>query len=134
MRKTFLFMLLIILFFSFSTEYHAAFALQSKRWFEVDFEQLIIWINGKIKLISHLCCLFSTAFGSLRKEMLCHLHCNRKCHFSSSEAYWQKQPPEVFYQKGVPTNFSKFTGKHLSQNLSFKRLYYRFFPVNFLNL
>ena len=55
-----------------------------------------------------------------------------ECYFSSSEEYWQKQPPEVFYQKGVLTNFSKFTGKHLCQNLSFKRLYYRFFPVNFL--
>ena len=133
MKKTCLFMFLIISFFSFSTAYHAVFALQNKRWCEVDFEQLIIWINGKIKLITHLCCLFSTALGSLRYKILyCHLYCNRKCHFSSSEAYWQKQPPEVFYQKGVPTNFSKFTGKHLCQNLSFKRLYYRFFPVNFL--
>ena len=25
----------------------------------------------------------------------------------------QKQPPEVFYQKGVLRNFAKFTGKHL---------------------
>ena len=64
--------------------------------------------------------------------LYCLLHCDRKCHFISSEAYWQKQPPEVFYQKGVPTNFSIFTGKHLCQNLSFKRLYCRFFPVNFL--
>ena len=53
MRKTCLFMLLIISFFSFSTAYHAAFALQNKRWCEVDFEQLITWINGKIKLITH---------------------------------------------------------------------------------
>ena len=65
MRKTCLFMLLIISFFSFSTAYHAAFALQNKRWCEVDFEQLIIWINGKIKLITHLCCLFSTALENL---------------------------------------------------------------------
>ena len=65
MRKTCLFMLLIISFFSFSTAYHAAFALQNKRWCEVDFEQLIIWINGKIKLITHLRCLFSTALENL---------------------------------------------------------------------
>ena len=26
---------------------------------------------------------------------------------------FQKQPPEVFYKKGVLENFSKFTGKHL---------------------
>ena len=25
----------------------------------------------------------------------------------------QKQPPEVFYKKGVLKNFRKFTGKHL---------------------
>ena len=132
MRKTCLFMLLIISFFSFSTVYHATFALQNKRWCEVELEQLIIWSNGKIKLITHLCCLFSTILGSLSQEMLyCHLYCNSKGYFSSSEAYWQKQPPAVFYKKGVLTNFSKFTGKHLCQSLFFKRFYDRFFPVNF---
>ena len=63
--------------------------------------------------------------------LYCHLYCNSKCHFSSSVAYWQKQPPDVFYKKGVLTNFSKFTGKHLCQGLFFKRFYYRFFPMNF---
>ena len=111
MKKTCLFMFLIISFFSFSTAYPAALALQNKRRCEVDFEQLIIWINGKIKLITHLCCLFSTILGSLSWEMLyCHLYCNSKCYFSSSEVRWQKQPPEIFYKKGVLTNFSKFTG------------------------
>ena len=85
-----------------------------------------------MRLITHLCCLFSTILGSLTQEMLyCHLYCNTKGYFCSSEAYWQKQPSEVFYKKGVLTNFSKFTGKHLCQGLLFKRLYYRFFPVNF---
>ena len=28
----------------------------------------------------------------------------------------QKQPPEVFYKKGVLKNFAKFTGKHLYQS------------------
>ena len=65
MRKTCLVMLLIISFFSFSTAYHAAFALQNKRSCEVDFEQLIIWINGKIMLITHLSYLFSTALENL---------------------------------------------------------------------
>ena len=54
-----------------------------------------------------------------------------KCYFSILEAYRQKQPPEVFYENVFPTNFSKFTGKHLCQSLFFKRFYYRFFPVNF---
>ena len=62
-----------------------------------------------------------------------HLHCNSKCYCSSSEAYWQKQPPEVFYKKGIVTNFSKFTRKHLCQEEAcvLKRHYCRFFPVNF---
>ena len=53
-----------------------------------------------------------------------HLYCNSKCYFSSSEAHWQKQSPEVFYEKGVLTNFSKFTGKHLCQSHFFKRFYF----------
>ena len=31
----------------------------------------------------------------------------------------QKQRPGVFYKKGVLKNFTKFTGKHLCQSLSF---------------
>ena len=43
---------------------------------------------------------------------------------------------EVFCKKGVPRNFSKFTGKHLCQSLRpaillKKRLWQRCFPVNF---
>ena len=33
----------------------------------------------------------------------------------------QKQPPEVFYKKGVLKYFTKFTGKHLCQSFFFKR-------------
>ena len=29
----------------------------------------------------------------------------------------QKQPPEVFYKKGVLNNFAKFTGKHLCRSI-----------------
>ena len=58
--------------------------------------------------------------------------------------YKKKQPPEVFYKKGVLKNFAKFTGKYLSQSLFLnkvaglrpatllkKRLWHRCFPVNF---
>ena len=31
--------------------------------------------------------------------------------------WFQKQPPGVFYKKGVTKNFSKFTGKYLCQSL-----------------
>ena len=53
--------------------------------------------------------------------------------------------PEVFCEKGVLRNFTKFTGKHLCQSLFFnkvaglrlatllkKRLWHRCFPVNFV--
>ena len=56
----------------------------------------------------------------------------------------QKQPPQVFYKKGVLKNFAKFTGKHLCQGLFSnkvgglrpatllkKRLWHGCFPVNF---
>ena len=102
---------------------------------EVDFRPAkpiqwgLILINGKIKLITHLCCLFSTILGSLSQEMLYyHLYCNSKGYFSSSEAYWLNQPQEVFYKKCVFTNFSKFTGKHLRQTLL------QVFPLNFSKL
>ena len=36
---------------------------------------------------------------------------------------FQKQPPEVFYKKGVLRNFTKFTGKHLCQRLFFNEVY-----------
>ena len=56
----------------------------------------------------------------------------------------QKQPPEVFCKRGVFRNFRKFTGKQLCQSFFFnkvaglspaillnKRLWHRYFPVNF---
>ena len=33
----------------------------------------------------------------------------------------QKQPPEVFYKKGVFKNFAKFTTKYLCQSLFFNK-------------
>ena len=60
--------------------------------------------------------------------------------------FWRvwKSLKEVFCKKDVLRNFAKFTGKHLCQSLSFnkvaclrsatllkKRLWHRFFPVNF---
>ena len=34
----------------------------------------------------------------------------------------QKQPLEMFYEKGVLKNFAKFTGKHLCQSLFFNKV------------
>ena len=31
--------------------------------------------------------------------------------------YFQKQPPDVFYRKGVPKSFASFTEKHLCWSL-----------------
>ena len=70
------------------------------------------------------------------------------------EIFWRKQltafrssHPEVFGKKGVLRNFTKFTGKHLCQNLFFnkvaglspatlfkKRLWHRCFPVEFCGI
>ena len=57
----------------------------------------------------------------------------------------QKEPPEVFYKKGVLRNFAKFAGKNLCHNLFLnkvaglrpetllkKRLWHRCFSVNFV--
>ena len=59
----------------------------------------------------------------------------------------QKQPPKVFYKKGVLRNFAKLAGRHLCQGLFFnkfagrrpetlfkKRLQHKCFPVNFVKL
>ena len=63
----------------------------------------------------------------------------------------QKQPPEVFYKKDDLKNFAEFTGKHLCRpakpqasghatsglrpaTLLKKRLWHRYFPVNFAKL
>ena len=60
------------------------------------------------------------------------------------ETFLQKQPPEVFYEKVVPRNFTKFTEKHRCHSLFFnkvadlrpatllkKRLWHRCFPEKF---
>ena len=36
-----------------------------------------------------------------------------------SEWFFQKQPPELFYKKGLLKKFRKFIGKHLCQSLFF---------------
>ena len=46
----------------------------------------------------------------------------------------QKQPPEVYYKKGVLKNFAKFRRKHLCLTpvtLLKKRPWHRCFPLNF---
>ena len=56
---------------------------------------------------------------------------------------YRSSRPEVFCKEGVLWNFAKFTGKHLCQSLFFKkfaglrpllkkRLWYRYFLVNFV--
>ena len=38
------------------------------------------------------------------------------------QKYIQKQPPELFHEKGVLGSFIKFTGKHLCQSLFFTKV------------
>ena len=42
-----------------------------------------------------------------------------------------KQPPEVFYKKGVHKNFAKFTGKYVSRSLFINRVQSRGFSFEF---
>ena len=39
-----------------------------------------------------------------------------------SRQNYQKQPPEVFYKKGILKNFAKFTEKDLRQSLFFNKV------------
>ena len=41
---------------------------------------------------------------------------------SNTDFCVHKQPPEVFYKKGVLKNFTKFTGKNLCQSLFFNKV------------
>ena len=48
---------------------------------------------------------------------------------NGDRSLYRSSRPEVFYEKGVLRNFTKFTGKHLCQRK--KRLWHRCFRVNF---
>ena len=50
------------------------------------------------------------------------LACKYGIVFQISICYWQKQPPEVFYEKSFLRNFPKFTGKYQCQSLFFNKV------------
>ena len=50
------------------------------------------------------------------------LACKYGIVFQISICNWQKQPPEVFYEKRFLRNFPKFTGKYLCQSLFFNKV------------
>ena len=54
--------------------------------------------------------------------------------WKSFKSVYRSSLPEVFCKKGVPRNFTKFTGKHLCQSLFLKTLqtWGSHFPVNFV--
>ena len=54
----------------------------------------------------------------LKKHRSSHLRCSIKKLFLKTSQYLQKQPPDVFYKKGVLWNFTKFTSKHLCQSFA----------------
>ena len=75
-------------------------------------------MNKKIKLITHLCCLFSTILGSLSQEMLyCHVIVVVNAISVVQRRIDRSSHRKFSIKKGVLTNFSKFTGKHLCQSL-----------------
>ena len=54
--------------------------------------------------------IFITTECNWQKQPLAQVFYGCFCHL-------EKQPAEVFYKKGVLTNFANFTGKHLGQSL-----------------
>ena len=47
---------------------------------------------------------------------------NKSKYIKKLNHIYQKQLPEVFYEKYIPKNFTKFTGKHLFQGLFFTKV------------
>ena len=85
----------------------------------------LFWTIGKIKLITHLCCRFSTLLGSLSQEILyCHLNCNKKYYFSSSEA--NLGPYQIFMMELFCENIKELEGAN-----RFRRKIPLYFPVKF---
>ena len=81
---------------------------------------------------------YKTLIGKYKKNIywkVKELHIDRLKYFKN-----QKQSPEVFCERCVPKNFTKFAGKHLCWSLFFnkvsallkKRLQHGCFPVNFV--
>ena len=55
----------------------------------------------------------------------CFLQIKKFFNYTSRATLWQKikkQPPEVFYKKGVLRNFAKLTVKYLCQSLFFNKV------------
>ena len=69
-------------------------------------------------MINYIVLIFHKCLKSIGTNFLIVLFSYKKSPYYCN----QKQPPEVFYKKGVLWNFTKFTGKHLYQNLFFKSL------------
>ena len=94
---------------------------------------MCISLHGIISLLGNSVCIlfkpsewlgiFSSCFDTLIKFLI--------------DTLFRSSCPEIFCIKGVPRNFTKFTGKQLCQSLFFNkvaRLWYRCFPVNFAKL
>ena len=47
---------------------------------------------------------------------------NDKCHTRYCSVCYRRSRPEVFFKKGVLTNFAKFTGKHLCHSFFFHKV------------
>ena len=80
-------------------------------------------VNGTKSSVK--CRLFSLTRGILKRKH--HFQCNEISYGLEQgriqhPVNLQKQPPDVFYKKGVLKNSAKFTGKYLRQSLSFNKV------------
>ena len=66
--------------------------------------------------------MISLAFGYIATSCFSRAFITNFSVFNSDSYCSQKQPPEVFCNKGALRNFAKFTGKNLCQSLFFNKV------------
>ena len=90
------------------------------------YSQFIFLYYIEVTLILEYLSTSLTYFNTLSREVT-----RVDKHITLSLEVYRSSRPEVFCRKGVLRKFAKFTGKHRPATLLKKRLWHRFFPVNF---
>ena len=107
---------------------------------------LFLFLNKTINVCEKVCSHTVVSFNLLALLITYKLIGEEESKFSKKGVpLFRNSCPEVFCQKSVIRNFTKFTEKHLCQSLFFhkvaglrpatllkKRLWHRCFPVNFV--
>ena len=116
----------------------------SKRYLQVNYS-FMKPLSLKFEVLTHVYVINpKLARKGARTRILC-ANGNRKMKIKSKSNIERSSRPELFCEKGVLRNFTKFTWKHLCQSLFFdkfaglrpatllkRRLWHTCFPVNFV--